>query len=383
MVTLDYLRDKVAYRYGGNGKFDMRHKIAEGEFGGSDIKTWIDISEILDALPFYVLLIDENHYILQANSKVRQHLGVEPEEIIGEYFPKVVHGIDGPFEGCPLEEAVEKGQAIEREVFNQKTKRWILSAIYPTESLTPQGDKVFFHMVTDITDRRQAREQLRTSHEKLRRLSGGLESLREEERKKIARDLHDETNQLLASLSAHLEVAISMLPANEDKVRTRLRNAQSLSVNVIEQLQRITYELRPLVLDDLGLLSAVGWLVDNNLKSAGVQVNLKTKGRVRRLNRQIETTVFRVVQEAASNIIRHAQATNVEINLNFMKKGIKVEVMDDGKGFNLEEALSSREGLRGLGLLGMRERIELMNGTFSLISEPGEGTKINFEIPLF
>ena len=361
----------------------MRHKIAKDEFGGSGIKAWVSISEILDALPFYVLLVDENHNILQANSKVRQHLGVEPEEVIGEYCPKVVHGIDGPFEGCPLEEAVEKGQAIEREVFDQKTKRWLLSAIYPIKSLTPQGHKAFFHMVTDITDRRQAREQLRASNEKLRRLSVGLESLREEERSKIARDLHDETNQLLASLSAHLEAAISMLPANEDKVRTRLRNAQSLSVNAIEQLQRITYELRPLVLDDLGLLSAIGWLVDNNLKNAGIKVNLKTKGRVRRLNRQIETAVFRVVQEAASNIIKHAQATNVEINLNFMKKGIKVEVMDDGKGFNLEEALSSRDGFRGIGLLGMRERIELMNGAFDRISEPGRGTKIDFKIPLF
>ncbi len=229
-------------------------------------------------------------------------------------------------------------------------------------------------MVTDITDRKQAEEQLKTSHEKLRRLSADLESLREEERKKIARDLHDETSQLLASLSAHLEAAISMLSASDDKVKAVLRNVQSLSVNIIEQLQRITYELRPLVLDDLGLVSAISWLIDTNLKTAGIKVNFTKTGRVRRLDRQVETTVFRVIQEAVSNIIRHAQAANVEIKLRFMKKGIKVKVTDDGKGFNPEQALRSREGMQGLGLVGMKERIELMNGAFNLISELVSGT---------
>jgi PAS domain S-box-containing protein len=341
----------------------------------------MDISQILDALPFYVLLVDENHTILQANSKVQEHLGVDPKKVIGGYCPRVIHGVDGPFEGCPLEEVVEKGHAVEREVFDQETGHWILSAIYPTESLTPEGHKVFFHMVTDITDRRRAQEQLKTSHEKLRRLSAGLESLREEERKKIALDLHDETSQLLASLNAHLEVAISMLPANEDKIKTRLRNAQSISVNIIEQLQRIIYELRPLVLDDLGLLSAIGWLV-SNMKTAGIKVNFKTTGRVRRLDRQIETTVFRVTQEAINNIIRHAHATRAGINLRFLKRAVSVRVRDDGSGFNMEEALNSREGLRGLGLLGMRERVELLNGDFDLISEPDKGSRISFKIPL-
>ncbi len=122
--------------------------------------------------------------------------------------------------------------------------------------------------------------------------------------------------------------------------------------------------------------------MDNSLKPAGIKVNFSVEGRVRRLNRQIETTVFRVTQEAVSNIVRHAQASNVEIKIRFMRKDIKVKITDDGKGFNPEEALSSREGLRGLGLLGMKERIELMNGVFSLTSEPCRGTEINFEILL-
>ncbi len=360
-----------------------RHSTAKNEFHDTDINSWVDISDLLDALPFYVLLIDENHHILYANRSVRTHLNVEPRDIIGQYCPKVIHGLDQPFHGCPLEEAVEKGHAIEREVLDEKTDRWILSSIYPTKALTAQGNRIFFHMVTDITDRKRAEEQLKDSHEKLRRLSINLESLAEEERKKIARDLHDETSQLLASMTAQLEAAISLLPDNEYKIEAMLKNVESMSVSVIEQLQKVIYELRPLVLDDLGLVSAVDWLIDNNLKTAGIKVNLKTRGRVRRLDRQIETTIFRVVQEAVYNIIRHAQANNVEIVIRFMKTRIRTMVRDDGIGFNLEEALSSIEDLRGLGLLGMKERIEHINGTFSLVSNPTEGgTKIDFEILL-
>ncbi len=350
--------------------------------GGPDAENLVGISDLLDALPFYALLVDETHHILRANKRVRADLGVEPEDIIGEYCPRAIHGIDHPFEGCPLEEAAERNEAVEREVFDKKKKRWLLSAIYPTKALTPQRQRVFFHMVTDITDRKQAEEKLKASHTKLRRLSADLESLREEERKKIGRDLHDETSQLLASLSAHLEAAISMLTDKEDRLRAILRNAQSLSVNIIEQLQRIIYELRPLVLDDLGLVSAISWLIDTNLKTAGIKVKFTVTGGARRLDRQIETAVFRVIQEAANNIVRHAQATSVRISLRFVNRSIKVKIADNGKGFDPEEALSSREGMRGLGLLGMKERIDLMNGSFNLTSEPGSGTRIDFEIPV-
>ncbi|MFH1032140.1 MAG: ATP-binding protein [Chloroflexota bacterium] len=345
------------------------------------IKGKPNFSDLFDALPSYVMLVDDCHNILSANRAVQTHLGVEPEAIIGKYCPKVIHGLDEPFSGCPLEEAAEKGQAIEREVFDEKTQRWLLSAVYPTKATTSQGTRVFLHTVTDITDRKRAEEQLKESREKIRRLSAHLESLGEEERKKIARDLHDDTGQLLAGMTAHLEAAIGMLPAKEQKIKSILKNVESLSVNVIEQLQKVTYELRPLVLDDLGLVSAVRWLIDNNLKTAGIKVTFKTGGKVKRVDRQVETTIFRVIQEAVSNIVRHAQATIVEIDIRFMKTRIRVKIKDNGKGFNLEEALSSNEGLRGLGLLGMKERIELIKGTFNLVSNPDNGgTEITFEI---
>lgn len=365
------------------------HEALHGQNGDKDLSSDSDFHnllntlELFDALPFYVLLVDEQHYILHANVAVRQHLGVEPKDIIGGYCPEVIHGTDGTFHGCPLEESVEKMQAIEREVYDSETSRWIQSCIYPTGIKTDKGLQVFLHMVTDITEKKHAEEQLKDSRDKLRRLSAHLESLGEEERKKIARDLHDDTAQLLASMAAQLQAASRMLPDSQKRIKNILKNVEMLSVNVIEHLQKLTYQLRPLVLDDLGLVSAVDWLIDINLKAAGIKTVFRKNGQIRRLDHQIETTVFRVIQEAVSNIIRHSKADSVTITLNFTATAIQVTVKDNGNGFNLEEALNANDGLRGLGLLGMRERIVLLNGTFDIETNPaGGGTEICFSLPL-
>ncbi len=207
-------------------------------------------------------------------------------------------------------------------------------------------------------------------------------SIQEEERRRIARELHDETSQVLASLTANLEAAAGMLSTDSDAVKARLREAQALSITVLDDVHRLIYQLRPSLLDDLGLVTAVRWLADNNLKPVGIKVNSRTVGRVKRLDPQLETTLFRVIQEAVSNIAKHANASNADINLHFRRGAIAVHIKDDGRGFDVEEAISSKERPRGLGLLGMKERVELVNGTLSIESRPGGGTEINIEIPL-
>ena len=208
-------------------------------------------------------------------------------------------------------------------------------------------------------------------------------SIQEEERRRIARELHDETSQVLASLTASLEAAVGMLPASAGKTKTILRKAQTLSVGVLDRIHKLIYELRPTLLDDLGLVAATRWLAKNNLEAAGVTVNFKTIGRERRLPSQLETTLFRVIQEAIGNIARHAHARNASVSLNFKKSVIRASVKDDGVGFDVEEAISSKDRPRGLGLLGMKERVELVNGNLSIRSRPsGGGTEINIEIPV-
>jgi signal transduction histidine kinase len=207
-------------------------------------------------------------------------------------------------------------------------------------------------------------------------------SVQEEERRRIARELHDETSQSLASLAASLEAVASTLPPNADEAKTTLRKAQALSIGILDEIHKLIYELRPTLLDDLGLVAATRWLAERNLTTAGITVKLKTAGREKRLPPQLETTLFRVTQEVTSNIARHAQAKNVSISLYFKKKIIEVHITDNGRGFDVAEAISSKDRPRGLGLLGMKERVELINGTLSIRSHPGGGTRIDIKIPL-
>jgi signal transduction histidine kinase len=207
-------------------------------------------------------------------------------------------------------------------------------------------------------------------------------SIQEGERGRIARELHDETSQVLASLNASLEATAGMLPASAEQAKAMLKKTQALSVGLLDEIHRLIYELRPTLLDDLGLVAAARWLADNNLGTAGVVVNFKTTGQQRRLSLQLETTLFRVIQEAVTNIVRHAHAKNVNISLRFKKRSIRVHIRDDGRGFDVEEAISSKDRPRGLGLLGMKERAELMHGTWSMRSHPDGGTEIDIEIPI-
>ena len=160
-------------------------------------------------------------------------------------------------------------------------------------------------------------------------------SIQEEERRRIARELHDETSQVLASLTASLEAASSMLPASAAKTKAMLRKAQALSINILDETHKLIYELRPTLLDDLGLVAATRWLVDTTLGTAGVTVSFKTSGRERRLSPQLETTLFRAIQEAVNNIAKHAYPKNAGVSLYFKKSVIRVRVRDDGKGFEL------------------------------------------------
>ena len=206
-------------------------------------------------------------------------------------------------------------------------------------------------------------------------------SIQEEERRRIARELHDETSQSLASLAASLEAVAGTLPASADKAKAGLRKVQGLSISILDEINNLIYELRPTLLDDLGLIAATRWLVDNNLRAEGVRVNFNTVGRQRRLPPQVETTLFRVMQEAISNIVKHAHAKNASVSLHFKSSVVRVHVRDDGRGFDVEEAVSSKDRPRGLGLVGMKERVELVNGTLNIRSRPGGGTEIDIEIP--
>jgi len=206
-------------------------------------------------------------------------------------------------------------------------------------------------------------------------------SIQEEERKRIARELHDETTQTVASLAASLEAVAGSLPEEAAGAKSRLKKLQSISIGILDEVHKLIYELRPTLLDDLGLVAATRWLTEKNLKSAGLTVNFSVIGQERRLSTQLETTLFRVIQEAITNIARHSKAKRANIALHFTKRAIRVTVKDNGVGFDVEEAITSKARPRGLGLLGMRERAELFNGSFGIRSSEKKGTEIKIRIP--
>ena len=206
-------------------------------------------------------------------------------------------------------------------------------------------------------------------------------TVQEEERRRIARELHDETSQVLASVNANLQVAIASLEPGGGKTETLLKKVQSMSVDILDNVNRLIYQLRPSLLDDLGLVAAIRWLGNNNLKPAGVSLHLTTRGRRRRMARDTETAIFRVVQETFNNVARHARAKNVQATLKFEAGQVTLDIVDDGIGFDVEEAIHATARPRGLGLLGMRERIELIGGRISIHSDHANGTQVHIEIP--
>ena len=252
-----------------------KHTAMKDEFHGTDTDVEVRVSDILEALPFYVMLIDEHHRILQANSAVLEQLGVNPEAIIGQYCPRVIHGLDKPWYACPLEEAVEKGQAVEREALDQKSGRWISSGVYPTGRFTRDGERIFFHMVSDMTDRKQAEERLSASREQLRELSLHLESVREEERTTIAREIHDELGQILTGLKIDLSWLTKRLTKEQELLVEKTKSMYELIDIAVQTVKRISTELRPGALDDLGIAAATEWQAQEFEKRTDIKVTRK------------------------------------------------------------------------------------------------------------
>jgi PAS domain S-box-containing protein len=350
----------------------------QDESGGADMNVGLEILDILDALPFYVLLIDEHHYILEANSAVQAQLGLKPEDVIGKCCPEVVHGVSEPWYACPLEEAVQKGHSVEREALDQKSGRWIRSAIYPTRRLTPDGSRIFFHMVYDITDRKKAEEELTTSHEQLRSLSAHLESVREEERKNMAREIHDELGQILTAVKIDLS---SLNEVSTEEQQLLLEKAKSMSELIdmaIETVKRISAELRPPVLDDLGIAVALEWQAEEFNKRTHIKCEFTSKPKDIVLDQDRSTAIFRIFQEALTNVARHSNASKVKAVLTKETDRIVLTIKDNGKGIENKQIADPK----ALGIIGIRERARFLGGEVKVSGTPGKGTSVTVSIPL-
>jgi signal transduction histidine kinase len=219
-----------------------------------------------------------------------------------------------------------------------------------------------------------------TKREPLRReLLRHIVQAQEDERARIARELHDETAQTLAAFSLDLATMQAIVTDKPEYQQLNVR-LKSLSKQMSQSLYRLVHDLRPAQLDDLGLASALQYLADQDASSRGLEVELKIEGVARRLDKTVETVLFRVAQEALTNVARHAGTSQARILLSYANQEVRIAISDAGVGFDSQQSF---EPPRGWGLMGMRERLEAVGGQLTIRSGAGQGTEVSAVISVF
>ncbi len=219
------------------------------------------------------------------------------------------------------------------------------------------------------------RETLTLQRDRLRAVGAGAEAAREAEARRIAHELHDEAGQLLASV----HIALDSLAAHVPQAKAALQRIHGLLDRVEAQLRRLSRELRPTILDDLGLGPALEWLARGMSERSGIPIQVEAC--LKRLSGHIETAVYRIAQEAITNAVRHGQPTQITVRAGEKAGSVEVEIQDNGRGFDAA-AMLERRGDRGLGLLGIRERAESLGGRLQIASQPGTGTCLTVRLPV-
>jgi PAS domain S-box-containing protein len=238
------------------------------------------------------------------------------------------------------------------------------------------GQPWFIHGVAfDISDLKHAEDSVREYAERLKFLSRRLMEVQEAERRKIALELHDEIGQVLTGLKLSLEIG-SRLPAHE--VGASLDQARALVNDLMARVRKLSLDLRPAMLDDLGLLPTLLWHIEHYTAQTQVRVNFKHSGlEKRRFAPEVETAAYRLVQEALTNVARHAHTTEATVRLSTHRQTLLIEVEDHGAGFDVEAVIATSETS---GLAGMRERVVLLDGQLTIESQPGGGTHLTAEL---
>lgn len=221
----------------------------------------------------------------------------------------------------------------------------------------------------------------RLEHE-ARRYSSRLLTSIEDERRRIGRELHDETSQTLAATLISLDLVDKSLGDCSPDVRRRVANSKDLIRHTMEQLKLLIYDLRPTMLDDLGLIPALRWYIESHLDGSDLVVDVDFEGADARIAAETETALYRIAQESLANVVKHAGATRVSVRLEIQPGYASFAVHDDGVGFDPDEVLKDPGERYGLGLLSIRERAELLGGTLNIVSSHDGGTRVYVVVPL-
>jgi PAS domain S-box-containing protein len=303
--------------------------------------------------------------------QVKAHVNWWYQTVHPEDRERVISGIHA---------AIDTGQQTWRDEYRYRCGDGSYAFIIDRGYVIHEGGKPtrMIGCMTDITLGKQAQTELEDSHERLRALAAHLEAAREEERTRVAREIHDELGQALTGVKMDLSWLRKKLPKEQDALRQKTESMLALMDQTIQSVRRIATELRPGVLDDLGLTAAIEWQIREFQKRTGIKCQLAARLEDICLDRPRSTALFRIFQETLTNIARHARATKVSIKLEQNNGDVSLQVQDNGNGI----PKSKLSDPRSLGILGMRERALLLGGEVAIRGARGKGTKVTARIPV-
>ena len=229
----------------------------------------------------------------------------------------------------------------------------------------------------DITERKQAEEKLKRSSKLLRELATHIQSIREEERTMISREIHDELGQVLTALKIQVSLLANKLNKNQEPLKQKINSLADMIDASVESVQKISSKLRPGILDELGLIAAIEWQTEEFEKNTNIKCSLVLPKDEIKLERDKTTAIFRIFQEALTNIVRHSGATKATISLLNHQSNISLEIQDNGRGITEGQV----KDFKSLGIHGMIERAMVFGGHVDIEGFPGSGTLVKVEIP--
>jgi PAS domain S-box-containing protein len=340
---------------------------------------------LVDAMNEGVIILNNHGDIIYVNTKFCNLLGSSYDELTGK---PVIEFIDNSsmsilkkkFLNCiRLSSTASPPKATSIGVtWNNSNGETIFSRVSP-QLLADSSihGKVFFAVVTDITESKKARESLIQSQKELHSLSNKLLTAQERERKRIAGELHDGIGQCLSAIKFKIEEIVETADKNAKSFES-LNVLVPLLQNATAEVRRIAMDLRPSILDDLGLKATVNWLSrEYRAIYSSIELDASIEVAEAEISEILKTVLYRVIQESLNNIAKHAQATRLTITLMKIEDKINLSITDNGIGFSLDANRTDIPASIGLGLSSMKERVELTRGTFNIQSVLGEGTVIN------
>ncbi len=350
------------------------NKISNNALSDVWVKEW---REVFDAFPDVITIHDPSFNIVAANAAAQRHLQLpaihHPRMKCYRYY----HGSECLKAGCPGYKCLRTGRPAGLETFEPKLGKVVEIRAIPQIDSRGRITGVL-HIVRDITRWKRSEEMLKASSDQLRSLTDHLQSVREEERKHVAREIHDELGQALTALKMDLFWLGKRLPEGHRAVHEKTRSMLNLVEETARVVQRISSELRPGLLDDLGLQAALEWQAQEFEERTGIPCELTLYSGNGNLDQERATTVFRIFQETLTNVMRHAEATRVRVTLQKQDGHVVMKVQDNGKGIRERQITHPTS----LGLIGIRERIRHWGGTVTIRGRNNEGTTVTVGIPL-